>query len=192
MTTGDGSSNKINGENPLIEQFYPIWRNGNPMTTRSTLLIILWFVFGLKSYPKTTKFYQYSKSWITGLGIIGFDQNFSAGWLLPTSDWTTWLLMIEKTVKSNHRFAGLTLVVTLNVCTLNVRLDTRKELECRAATCMLESRSRINIHAYLVSRDSSPSVPESKWMDWSGKYNLGSSCMIQFLQSVWRLGIEML
>ena len=44
-----------NGENPIIEQFYPKWRNGNPMTTRSTLLMFLWCVFGLESYPKTIK-----------------------------------------------------------------------------------------------------------------------------------------
>ena len=44
-----------NGENPIIEQFYPKWRNGNPMTTRSTLLMFLRCVFGLESYPKTIK-----------------------------------------------------------------------------------------------------------------------------------------
>ena len=75
--------------------------------------------------------------------------------------------MIEKTVKSNHRFAGLTLVVTLNV-----RLDTHKELECRAATCMLESRSRINIHAYIVSRDNSPSVVQILYQTLNGRIRM--------------------
>ena len=52
MSTGDGSSNNVKRENPVIEQFYPKWRNGYPVTTRPTLLIFLWFVFGRKSYPK--------------------------------------------------------------------------------------------------------------------------------------------